>query len=50
MATLRYLSVLESLPWHFIWDNIEYHVTDYPQAEITIRIYTLSFEEKWLDV
>jgi MSHA biogenesis protein MshJ len=50
MATLLYLSVLESLPWHFIWDNIEYHVTDYPQAEITIRIYTLSFEEKWLDV
>ncbi|MFZ2725189.1 MAG: hypothetical protein WAX77_02940 [Methylococcaceae bacterium] len=50
MATLHYLNLLEALPWHFVWDSIDYRVTTYPRAEIVITVYTLSFEEKWLDV
>lgn len=50
LTTLTYLKSLEALPWHFLWDSIEYTVKNYPYAEITLRVYTLSFEENWLDV
>lgn len=50
LETLNYLKVLEALPWHFNWDSIEYQVKIHPQAETTLRIYTLSFEKDWLSV
>jgi MSHA biogenesis protein MshJ len=50
LDTLNYLKALESLPWHFIWESIDYQVKDYPTAEVTIRAYTLSFKESWLGV
>lgn len=46
--TLNYLKSLESLPWKFSWDTIDYKVDKYPIAETTLRVYTLSFEENWL--
>ncbi|MFW5442925.1 MAG: hypothetical protein ACKE51_01285 [Methylococcaceae bacterium] len=46
--TLNYLKSLESLPWRFNWDAIDYQVKQYPIAETTFLIYTLSFEENWL--
>lgn len=50
LATLNYLKSLETMPWHFIWDSIEYQVKDYPMAEITLRVHTLSLEKSWFDV
>ncbi len=50
LDTLNYLKALESLPWHFIWESIDYRVKDYPTAETTIKAYTLSFKENWLGV
>jgi len=46
--TLNYLKSLESSPWRFNWEAINYQVKQYPEAETTLRIYTLSFEENWL--
>jgi len=46
--TLAYLKSLESLPWRFNWDAIDYQVIEYPVAETTLNVYTLSFEENWL--
>jgi len=46
--TLAYLKSLESLPWRFNWNTINYQVIEYPVAETTLNIYTLSFEENWL--
>ena len=48
--TLNYLKSLESLPWRFNWDAIEYQVIEYPIAETSLNVYTLSFEENWLDL
>lgn len=39
---LAYLQALEDLPWQVIWDQLEYRVDGYPQAEIRLRINTLS--------
>ncbi|MCK4841776.1 MAG: hypothetical protein KAT04_07810 [Methylococcales bacterium] len=46
--TLKYLKSLESLPWRFNWDSINYQVKQHPMAETTFQVYTLSFEENWL--
>lgn len=50
LATLKYLKALEAMPWNFVWDGIDYQVKNYPQAEITLRLYTLSLKKDWLDV
>ena len=50
LDTLAYLKSLEALPWHFVWESIDYKVTNYPVAETTLRTYTLSFEESWLGI
>ncbi|MGZ5007976.1 MAG: hypothetical protein ACXWFI_09595 [Methylobacter sp.] len=50
LNTLNYLKALESLPWHFVWESIDYQVKNYPTAETTIKAYTLSFKESWLGV
>ncbi|HEB93662.1 MAG TPA: hypothetical protein ENI94_09405 [Gammaproteobacteria bacterium] len=49
-ATLQYLQVLESMPWHFYWDQLDYRVEDYPRARVSITIHTLSLEEGWIGV
>lgn len=41
LATLRYLRALDSLPWIFFWENVEFETTSYPLADITLNIYTL---------
>jgi len=48
-ATLTYLQKLEALPWQFYWDRIEYKVTKYPQAEVSIKLHTISHDEGLLD-
>lgn len=47
---LNYVRALESLPWRFYWDWLNYSVVEYPNAEIEIRVYTLSAEEGLLGV
>ncbi|VAX02465.1 MSHA biogenesis protein MshJ [hydrothermal vent metagenome] len=49
-ATLQYLQVLESMPWRFYWDELDYRVEDYPRARVSITIHTLSLEEGWIGV
>ena len=46
----RYLKAIESLPWRFYWDRIDYQVKEYPLAEVTLQVYTLSFQEDWLGI
>lgn len=47
---LSFLQRLESLPWRFYWDRLEYEVSGYPLGEIRLRVYTLSAEEGLLGV
>ena len=48
MNTTDYMQNLEKLPWKFYWQNFSYEVQQYPQALITINIYTLSTSEWWI--
>lgn len=44
------LDSLESLSWKFYWEGLDYKVDSYPQAEIELRVFTLSSEEGLLGV
>jgi MSHA biogenesis protein MshJ len=42
---VQLLISLERLPWRFYWQSLDYKVEQYPNAEIKLRVYTLSSEE-----
>lgn len=41
-GTMAYLQKVEALPWRLFWDKIDYRVTTYPNAEVTLTVHTLS--------
>lgn len=47
---LRYLTELEGLPWRMYWATAEFRVEQYPQARLTLVVYTLSLDKTWLSV
>jgi len=49
-STLSYLKKLEKLPWKFYWDEVTYEVLQYPKAQISVHIHTLSLEKGWIGV
>lgn len=49
-STLSYLQKLEALPWRFYWDEVSYEVLEYPKAQITVKIHTLSLDKGWISV
>lgn len=50
MDTLHYLKALEGLPWRLFWGGITYQVKDYPDADATLVVYTLSMQKGWIGV
>ena len=47
--TLEFLQHLEAMNG-FYWQALDYTVSKYPNAEVTIQISTLSLEEDWIGV
>lgn len=43
-----YLSQLEKLQQKLLWGQLSYRVIDYPRAELTLVVYTLSPDRTWL--
>jgi len=43
-----YLAELEKLPQRLLWGPLSYRVIDYPRAEMTLTVYTLSPDKTWL--
>lgn len=50
LATLRYMKLLEALPWRFFWDSVEYQVLNYPESVVRLKLHTLSLSEDWIGV
>ena len=42
IAIYKYLQTLENLKWLLFWDELQYTVTQYPDAEMQLTLYTLS--------
>jgi MSHA biogenesis protein MshJ len=46
---MNYLAQLEAMPWHLFWSQAKLNV-DYPKATLTLTLFTLSLEKKWLNL
>lgn len=47
---LQYLTALEKLPTQMFWGMAKMKVVQYPHAELTLTLYTLSLDKTWLQV
>jgi len=43
-----YLTELENTGWELFWNTLHYRVTTYPNAEITLRVLTVSTDKHWI--
>ncbi|WP_435627486.1 agglutinin biogenesis protein [Candidatus Ferrigenium straubiae] len=50
MDMLRYLTALEKMPAQMFWGEISLNVDKYPEAVLTLTLYTLSLDKTWLTV
>lgn len=46
LSTYEYLRSVEDLKWMIFWDEIQYTVTQYPNAEIRLTVYTIGPNKK----
>jgi len=47
---VSYMSQLEGLPWQLFWGGAQLDAEEYPQARLTLTLYTLSLDKKWLNI
>lgn len=47
---LQYLDALEKLPQQMYWAKAQMDVVQYPTAELTLTLYTLSMDKTWLQI
>lgn len=47
---LQYLTALEQLPTKMFWGMSTMNVVQYPAAELTLTLYTLSLDKTWLQI
>ena len=45
---IDYMAALERLPTQLFWGEASFVVEDYPRAQVTLTLYTLSLDSKWL--
>ncbi len=48
--TVKLLKQVEDLPWNFIWSRVSIDIEEYPVSKVTLELYSLSFDEAWLEV
>jgi MSHA biogenesis protein MshJ len=48
MTLLQYLRQLEQLPRTLVWERVDIATDEYPQATVTLEVYTLSLKEGWI--
>ncbi|MDA3868514.1 MAG: DUF4504 domain-containing protein [Gammaproteobacteria bacterium] len=47
---MLYLEKLEKFPWKFFWQEVEIETQKYPNARITLEVYTLGFRKGLIGV
>lgn len=47
---MQYVKALEKLPQQMFWAKAEMNVVQYPAAELTLTLYTLSLDKTWLQI
>ncbi|KIF82282.1 type II secretion system protein M [Noviherbaspirillum autotrophicum] len=47
---MDYLTQLESMQWQVFWGEAKLDVEEYPTNKLTLTLYTLSLDKKWLNI
>ncbi len=47
---MNYLARLEDMRWQLFWANASLKVDSYPDATLTLRLFTLSLDKTWLNI
>lgn len=47
---MDYLAQLEAMPWQLFWSKAKLNVDAYPKASLTLTLFTLSLDKKWLHI
>ena len=47
---LNYVRQLESMPWQLLWGQAKLEVKEYPVATMTLTVYSLSLDKKWMSL
>lgn len=50
LEAIRFLKQVESLNVNFFWENLSYQVSEYPNGNINLNIFTLSTERGFIGV
>jgi MSHA biogenesis protein MshJ len=45
---VNYMSALESMPTQLFWSRAQLEVEEYPTSRLTLTLYTLSLDPKWM--
>jgi MSHA biogenesis protein MshJ len=45
---LNYMATLEALPTGLLWGSAELQAEEYPDSRLTLTLYTLSLDRKWM--
>ncbi len=45
-----YMKELETMPWQLFWGKAKLNVEEYPKATLTLTLFTMSLEKKWLNL
>lgn len=45
---IDYMAALERLPTQLFWGQAQLAVEDYPRTQVTLTLYTLSLDRKWM--
>ncbi len=44
------MASLEAMPWQLFWGKATLKVDEYPKTTLTLTLYTLSLDKKWLNI
>lgn len=47
---VSYMTALEAMPWQLFWGKAKLTADDTPKRTLTLTLYTLSLEKKWLNI
>ncbi|WGG52684.1 type II secretion system protein GspM [Rugamonas sp. DEMB1] len=47
---VNYMAALEALPSQLFWGKAKLDAGDYPNARLTLTLYTLSLDKKWISI
>jgi MSHA biogenesis protein MshJ len=47
---MNYLTQLEAMPWQIFWGKAKLHVDEHPKSTLSLTLFTLSLDKKWLNL